>query len=107
MSKSQTAQRGQAPELGDMTSEEFRRVGHGLIDWVADYFENIEQLPVLAQIEPGELKAQLPTSPPEHGESMDRIVADLFRHLRRHLKFERRRLRHAEIGVEIVLPLRL
>ena len=77
MSKSQTAQRGQAPELGDMTSEEFRRVGHELIDWVADYFENIEQLPVLAQIEPGELKAQLPTSPPEHGESMDRIVADL------------------------------
>ena len=77
MSKSQTAQRGQAPELGDMTSEEFRRVGHELIDWVADYFENIEQLPVLAQIEPGELKAQLPQSPPEHGESMDRIVADL------------------------------
>jgi len=77
MSKSQTAQRGQAPELGDMTSEEFRRVGHELIDWVADYFDNIEQLPVLAQIEPGELKAQLPTSPPEHGESMDRIVADL------------------------------
>jgi len=77
MSKSQTAQRGQAPELGDMTSEEFRRVGHELIDWVADYFENIEQFPVLAQIEPGELKAQLPTSPPEHGESMDRIVADL------------------------------
>ena len=77
MSKSQTAQRGPAPELGDMTSEEFRRVGHELIDWVADYFENIEELPVLAQIEPGELKAQLPTSPPEHGESMDRIVADL------------------------------
>ena len=77
MSKSQTAQRGQAPELGDMTSEEFRRVGHELIDWVADYFENIEQLPVLAQIEPGELKAQLPASPPEHGEPMDRIVADL------------------------------
>jgi len=77
MSKSQTAPRGQAPGLGDMTSEEFRRVGHELIDWVADYFENIEQLPVLAQIEPGELKAQLPTSPPERGESMDRIVADL------------------------------
>ena len=77
MSKSQTAQRGQAPDLGDMTSEEFRRVGHELIDWVADYFENIEQLPVLAQIEPGELKAQLPTSPPEHGESMDGIIADL------------------------------
>ncbi|HEX7295138.1 MAG TPA: pyridoxal-dependent decarboxylase, partial [Pyrinomonadaceae bacterium] len=63
--------------LGDMSSEEFRRAGHELIDWVADYFDNIEQLPVLAQIEPGELKAQLPASPPEQGESMDQIIADL------------------------------
>ena len=77
MSKSQTAERGPSPELGDMTSEEFRRVGHELIDWIADYFENIEELPVLAQIEPGELKAQLPPSPPEHGESMEQIIADL------------------------------
>ena len=76
MSKSQTAP-GLAPELGDMTSDQFRRFGHELIDWIADYFENIEQLPVLAQIEPGELKAQLPASPPEQGESMDRIIADL------------------------------
>ena len=77
MSKSQTAQPSLAPDLGDMTSDEFRRCGHELIDWVADYFENIEQLPVLAQIEPGELKAQLPASPPEQSESMDRIIADL------------------------------
>jgi len=77
MSKSQTAPPGLAPELGDMTSDQFRRFGHELIDWIADYFENIEQLPVLAQIEPGELKAQLPASPPEQGESMDRIIADL------------------------------
>jgi aromatic-L-amino-acid decarboxylase len=79
MSKSQIAQRDSAPELGDMTTEEFRRVGHELIDWIAEYFENIEQLPVLAQIEPGQLKEQLPTSPPEHGESMDQIIADLDR----------------------------
>jgi len=47
-------------ELGDMSAEEFRRHGHELIDWIADYFERIEDLPVLSQIKPGDLKAQLP-----------------------------------------------
>ncbi|MFN2576671.1 MAG: aspartate aminotransferase family protein [Pyrinomonadaceae bacterium] len=70
---------GSAPPLGDMSAEEFRRYGHQLIDWIANYFENIEDLPVLAQIEPGELKAQLPSSPPEQGESMQTILADVDR----------------------------
>jgi aromatic-L-amino-acid decarboxylase len=60
-----------------MSQEEFRRFGHELIDWIADYFERIEELPVLAQIEPGDLKAQLPTAPPEHGEPMETIMADV------------------------------
>jgi aromatic-L-amino-acid decarboxylase len=68
-----------APSLGDMPGEEFRRVGHELIDWIADYFENIEALPVLAQIEPGDLKSQLSASPPAKGESMQQIVADVDR----------------------------
>ena len=68
-----------APPLGDMPGEDFRRIGHELIDWVADYFERIEDLPVLAQIEPGDLKSQLPTSAPEQGESMQQIVADVDR----------------------------
>src|SRR5437763_2780166 len=63
--------------LGDMPADEFRQYGHELIDWIADYFEHIEDLPVLAQIEPGDLKAQLPAKPPEHGESMDAILADV------------------------------
>ena len=54
-----------APHLGDMPAAEFRRYGHELIDWIANYFEHIEDLPVLAQIEPGDLKAQLPAAPPE------------------------------------------
>lgn len=66
-------------KLGDMNQEEFRRVGYELIDWIADYFENIEKLPVLAAIEPGDLKAQLPAVPPEHGEPMEQIVADMDR----------------------------
>ena len=68
-----------APELGDMSKEEFRRVGHELIDWIADYFENIEDRPVLAAIEPGDLKSKLPSAPPAHGEPMEKIVADLDR----------------------------
>src|SRR3989442_13063261 len=65
--------------LGDMPTEEFRRYGHELIDWIADYFEHIDNLPVLAQVEPGDLKAQLPSSPPEKGEPMNAILADIDR----------------------------
>ena len=62
-----------------MKESEFRRFGHELIDWIADYFENIDQLPVLPNMEPGDLKAQLPSVPPEHGESMENIIADVDR----------------------------
>lgn len=70
---------GSAPPLGDMPKEEFRRFGHELIDWISDYFERIEELPVLSQIEPGDLKAQLPTAPPQEGEPMAKILADVDR----------------------------
>ena len=76
MSESQTKL---SPPLGDMNAEEFRRHGHELIDWIASYFERIEELPVLAQIEPGDLKAQLPKSPPQTGEPMDQILRDVDR----------------------------
>jgi len=62
-----------------MSKEEFRRFGHELIDWIAEYLEHIEDLPVLAQIEPGDLKAQLPAVPPEKGEAMEKIIADVDR----------------------------
>ncbi len=62
-----------------MSKEEFRRFGHELIDWVADYFDRIEELPVLAAIEPGSLKDQLPSTPPQQGEPMEKIIADIDR----------------------------
>jgi aromatic-L-amino-acid/L-tryptophan decarboxylase len=68
-----------AAPTGDMPAEEFRRFGHEIVDWIANYFEHIEDLPVLAQVEPGELKAQLPSSPPEKGEPMEAILADVDR----------------------------
>ena len=68
-----------APPTGDMSAEEFRRFGYEIVDWIANYFEHIEELPVLAQIEPGDLKAQLPPAPPENGEPMAAILADIDR----------------------------
>ena len=62
-----------------MDREEFRRFGHELIDWIANYFDRIEELPVLAAIEPGDLKSQLPQSPPQQGEPMAEIITDLDR----------------------------
>lgn len=62
-----------------MSAEEFRRFGHEIVDWIANYLAHIEDLPVLAQIEPGDLTAQLPTSAPENGESMETILADVDR----------------------------
>jgi aromatic-L-amino-acid decarboxylase len=62
-----------------MDKEDFRRFGHEFVDWIADYFERVEDLPVLAAIEPGDLKAQLPKTPPEQGEAMNDILADVDR----------------------------
>jgi aromatic-L-amino-acid decarboxylase len=68
-----------APAMGDMSKDDFRRFGHVLVDWISDYFEGIDNLPVLSQIEPGDLKAQLPEAPPQHGEPMPAILADVER----------------------------
>src|SRR6185503_17992120 len=70
---------GTAPATGDMQADDFRRFGHELVDWISDYFERIEDLPVLAQIEPGDLKSKLPAVPPEKGEPMARIISDVDR----------------------------
>ncbi|HVG30110.1 MAG TPA: aminotransferase class I/II-fold pyridoxal phosphate-dependent enzyme [Pyrinomonadaceae bacterium] len=68
---------GFAPPLGDMSAEDFRRYGREVVDWIADYFETVERRPVLAQVEPDELIAKLPASPPAGGESMGAILADV------------------------------
>lgn len=62
-----------------MTADEFRRYGHQLIDWIADYRSRVEELPVLSQSKPGELRAALPEKAPDKGESFDDILADIDR----------------------------
>src|SRR5512134_3399001 len=62
-----------------MNTEEFRKIGHQLIDWIADYRDRIPDLPVRSRLEPGEVRAQLPSSPPVHPEPFDCIFDDLER----------------------------
>ena len=65
--------------LGDMPVDEFRRYGYAVVDWIAEYFEHIEEFPVLSQIEPGSLAANLPSAPPETGENFDEVLKDVDR----------------------------
>lgn len=60
-----------------MTPEEFRRAGHQLIDWIADYRERVADLPVMAGTEPGDIRALLPADPPAEPEPFDAILHDL------------------------------
>ncbi len=62
-----------------MTPDEFRRHGHQLIDWLADYHANLASRPVQAATEPGAVAAALPATPPEQPEPFADVLADLDR----------------------------
>jgi len=62
-----------------MTPEAFRQAGHALIDWIADYRQRVESLPVLSQVRPGEIRAALPLQAPEQGEAFAAMMADVER----------------------------
>lgn len=59
-----------------MEPSEFRKHGHDVVDWVADYLENPEKWPVLPEVRPGDVRQSLPQSPPEHGEPMGAVLDD-------------------------------
>ena len=60
-----------------MTPEEFRRNGHAVVDWIADYYSRIESYPVLARVAPGQIRASLPAAPPAKGEPFAALLADI------------------------------
>lgn len=68
-----------APAPGHMTPDEFRRHGHAMVDWIANYLATVEQYPVRSGVEPGWVRAQLPPHAPEHGEPWADIAADIDR----------------------------
>jgi len=60
-----------------MTPEEFREYGRMVIDWIADYQTQVEEYPVLAQVDPGEIRAGLPAAPPQNGAAFEDILGDV------------------------------
>jgi aromatic-L-amino-acid decarboxylase len=60
-----------------MTPEQFRKYGRAMVDWVADYYERIETLPVLSQLEPGDIRRQLPAEAPQSGEAFEAMLQDI------------------------------
>ncbi|MEW6196837.1 MAG: pyridoxal-dependent decarboxylase [Bacteroidota bacterium] len=63
--------------IGDMPKEEFKKYGHELIDWIADYLDNIETYPVLPDMKPGDIKSKLPQTAPQQNEDLKNIFSDV------------------------------
>ncbi|HEY7416428.1 MAG TPA: pyridoxal-dependent decarboxylase, partial [Ktedonobacteraceae bacterium] len=66
----------QPTATGDMDTESFRRYGHQVVDWIATYLDNVRHYPVLSQVQPGEIRHQLPDLPPQAPEAMSDIFKD-------------------------------
>uniref|UniRef100_A0A8C9YY09 Aromatic-L-amino-acid decarboxylase n=1 Tax=Sander lucioperca TaxID=283035 RepID=A0A8C9YY09_SANLU len=62
-----------------MDAEEFRRRGMEMVDYVANYLENIEQRPVYPDVEPGYLRSLIPTEAPLEPDNYDDIIKDVDR----------------------------
>ncbi|KAF5738336.1 tyrosine/DOPA decarboxylase 2-like [Tripterygium wilfordii] len=67
--------------LNPLDPEEFRRQGHMMIDFLADYYHNIENFPVLSQVEPNYLRKCLPESAPHNPEPIEKILQDVQNHI--------------------------
>ena len=59
-----------------MDKEEFRKYGYQMIDWMVDYYENIESFPVKSQVKPGDIIQQIPKDAPINGEAFENIFED-------------------------------
>jgi aromatic-L-amino-acid/L-tryptophan decarboxylase len=62
-----------------MKNEDFRRAGHQFVDWIAEYFEKVEEYPIVSRLEPGDIKREIPAVPPARGEAMEAIFQDFER----------------------------
>jgi len=60
-----------------MTPDEFRKYGRQVVDWIADYYERIESFPVLSRVQPGDIRKNLPSQPPQKGEDFENILRDI------------------------------
>jgi len=63
--------------MSDMPLEEFRKSGHQLVDWIADYLKDIEKYPPLSQVNPNDILERIPKSPPQKGEDIKNVLKDV------------------------------
>lgn len=63
--------------IGDMPAEDFRKYGYQLIDWITDFFAEIDKHTVLPDIQPGDIVKKLPHNPPTASEDMENILSDI------------------------------
>jgi aromatic-L-amino-acid decarboxylase len=72
---------GKAPSAAaksfHMSPDDFRRHGHEVVDWIADYYSRIESFPVFSQARPGEIRESLPANAPSKSEGFADILEDL------------------------------
>ncbi len=64
-----------------MTADEFRKQGYAMVDWIADYWSGVEEMPVLSQAAPNDLFNALPNSAPNHSEDFSDIMQDVEKHI--------------------------
>ena len=62
-----------------MSADDFRGHGHGLIEWIADYWESVESLPIAPDVEPGDIRDRIPDQAPERPEPFESVFEDLDR----------------------------
>ncbi len=60
-----------------MSTDDFRRHGKEMIDWIADYYEQVERYPVQSRVQPGEIGASLAGAAPSQGEDFAQILQDV------------------------------
>jgi aromatic-L-amino-acid decarboxylase len=63
--------------LGDMPVDDFRKNGYKLVDWVADYLNDIEKYSPLSKVNPGDILKRIPQTPPTKGEDIENVLADV------------------------------
>jgi aromatic-L-amino-acid decarboxylase len=59
-----------------MTTDEFRKHAHELVEWMAGYMENVESYPVKSAVVPGEIFNKIKEHPPSESESFDDLMKD-------------------------------
>ncbi|MFN3873628.1 MAG: pyridoxal-dependent decarboxylase, partial [Ignavibacterium sp.] len=60
-----------------MPTEEFRKNGYKLVDWISNYLKEIEKYPPLSQVRPGDILKRIPSTPPIKGENVENVLSDV------------------------------